>query len=581
MDLITQSGSSFLAVVTGTLFFASYMFYKWLLPKPIKGVPYNTEATKSIFGDIPDMLEHLKHSKTITDWMEGQNLKHDSPIAQTFFNLFQKPVVIINDFKESQDILIRRSKEFDKPDMISDLLYGLAHEHHTLLKSSDARFKLQRKWLQDLMSPGFLHGVAGPHLHKTFMELIVLWQEKMRLSGPEQHPFPVKTDITHSALEAIWAAMFGTGETATITMKQYDMTSALQPGSVKILSDGALDIPMAELAPTFDAVIKLTDMFEGVTKSPFPRVYGKYLTYRYPGLIKVKDDLILDEVDQAVGRMHNINGDDGKVTNAIDHMVHRETQQAKRDNRKPMYHSKAMISEIFGLLVAGHDTTSTTLMWSMKWFSRYPEVQSRLRSDLRKAYSAAFTDGRVPTAKEIATEPIPYLDAFMEESVRFSQTAPIISRTTTTDAVVLGYVIPKGTLCVMLGRSGGILKPAHKIPDTLRSPAYHTAGGGKIGEWDETSPEEMAAFNPDRWLKTDANGSQIFDATLGPHLGFGAGPRSCFGRKMAYIELRLAIVLILWHFEMLKVPDHLDTTEAIEQLTHLPVQCYVRLAPAP
>lgn len=72
MDLITQSGSSFLAVVTGTLFFASYMFYKWLLPKPIKGVPYNAEATKSIFGDIPDMLEHLKHSKTITDWMEGQ-----------------------------------------------------------------------------------------------------------------------------------------------------------------------------------------------------------------------------------------------------------------------------------------------------------------------------------------------------------------------------------------------------------------------------------------------------------------------------------------------------------------------------
>lgn len=46
----------------------AYTIYMWLLPKPIPGIPYNRKATKSVFGDIPELMEHLKHSKTITDW---------------------------------------------------------------------------------------------------------------------------------------------------------------------------------------------------------------------------------------------------------------------------------------------------------------------------------------------------------------------------------------------------------------------------------------------------------------------------------------------------------------------------------
>ena len=271
---------------------------------------------------------------------------------------------MINDFKESQDILMRRGKEFDKPDMISDLLYGIAREHHTTLKSNDERFKSQRKWLQDLMSPSFLHGVAGPHLHKTFMELMALWQEKMRLSGMEHRPFPIKPDISHSALEAIWAALFGTGETATITQQQIDLLSPLNTKSVKTLQDGALEFPEASRAPAFDAILRLTDTFEGVMKSPFPRIYGcKYsrpsrqaqaadnyplgfLPFWFSSLVKLKDDLIIGEIHKAERRLHDVNGEQGKVFNAVDHVLNREAQQAARDHRKPQFYSKPMIAEV-------------------------------------------------------------------------------------------------------------------------------------------------------------------------------------------------------------------------------------------
>lgn len=217
----------------------------------------------------------------------------------------------------------------------------------------------------------------------------------------------------------------------------------------------------------------------------------------------------------------------------------------------------------------------------MKWIAGNPKVQSKLHEELRSSYAATFAEGRVPTAHEIALTPIHCLDARIEELVRYSVIATVTSRTASTDAVVLGRVIPRGTLVIMLGQSAGIFKPSHKIPASLRSPTYHNAGGGMIGAWDETSPEEMASFDPERWLKTEADGSKVFDATLGPHLAFGAGPRRCFGRKLAYLELRLAIVLVPWHFELQKVSEHLDSYEPIEQLTHNPVQCYVKLAPAP
>jgi hypothetical protein len=101
-----------------------------------------------------------------------------------------------------------------------------------------------------------------------------MWQIKMRLSGSENLAFPVKMDINHTALEAIWAAMFGTGETATITMRQVDLLSSMKQGTIPVSPDGGLDFPRADLVPAFDAILKLTDEFEGILKSPFPRIYG-------------------------------------------------------------------------------------------------------------------------------------------------------------------------------------------------------------------------------------------------------------------------------------------------------------------
>jgi cytochrome P450 len=204
-------------------------------------------------------------------------------------------------------------------------------------------------------------------------------------------------------------------------------------------------------------------------------------------------------------------------------------------------------------------------------------VQTKLRTELHSVFAAAGVENRVPSAHEIATIRSDYLDACIEELIRCAQTANMTTRTATQDAVVLGHLIPKGTRIAMCGHGGGVMEPTFDIPDAMRSSQYRKADGGRTGSWEPTT---MKTFDPERWLVPDATGRRVFDALAGPMIVFGAGPRGCFGRKLAYLELRLAIVLVVWTFVLNEVPEAYAGWEAIDGLTHAPILSYVQLSKA-
>jgi hypothetical protein len=99
MDTLTSPTS---VVFTGALFLGTFLLYRWLLPKPIPGIPYEKNATNTIFGDIPSMMDWLKTHKALIPWMLAYNERHNSPIVQIFTQLFGKPWVIISDYREVQ-----------------------------------------------------------------------------------------------------------------------------------------------------------------------------------------------------------------------------------------------------------------------------------------------------------------------------------------------------------------------------------------------------------------------------------------------------------------------------------------------
>lgn len=132
-----------------------------------------------------------------------------------------------------------------------------------------------------------------------------------------------------------------------------------------------------------------------------------------------------------------------------------------------------------------------------------------------------------------------------------------------------------------MGNGPGCTIPSTAVPfDEKR---YSRGEGAKMylqkyGQFDDVGIE---SYYPERWLKkvTGENGEQEveFDAYAGPIFAFGLGPRGCFGRKLAYMKLRLFFTLVFLNFEFGEIPSELAGHEDTVFLTRAPNHVFVKL----
>ncbi|XP_029288042.1 25-hydroxyvitamin D-1 alpha hydroxylase, mitochondrial [Cottoperca gobio] len=178
---------------------------------------------------------------------------------------------------------------------------------------------------------------------------------------------------------------------------------------------------------------------------------------------------------------------------------------------------KTVYSNVTELLLAGVDTISSTMSWSLYELSRDPKVQALLRDEV-----LSVLEGRsIPEAADVARMPL--LKATVKEVLRLYPVTPANARVITErDIEVGGYLIPKNTLITLCHFA------------TSRDPAVFP------------NPDK---FQPERWLKKDQ--------THHPYasIPFGVGKRSCIGRRIAELELYLALARILIEFDVKPDPE--------------------------
>ncbi|KAH9212620.1 cytochrome P450 [Leptodontidium sp. 2 PMI_412] len=569
----------FLGPLIAIIFVGGYLLRRALLPKPIPGVPYRKANAEKFFGNGLEMLAWKKEHGEMFGYLAEMAMELNAPIFQIFVHPLSKPWVVIADTRESNDIMARRtSRDFDRSKFLGDLLSSLSPEFHFHMPTGD-RWKAHRKLVADTMSPAFLSEVAGPQMWESTMKAIELWRVKERLA--EGRPFSISEDLRKAAFEIIWTATFGF-ETGAMKV-QSDLLSSLPKFQNLPDIDQEVDFPVAADPPIFKAGLMLNDTLQSGIQSLFPRLH-LFLAYNVvPSLRaarKLKDRVIESEAKKAIEKFSTKTDvkweDQGNLRrymkSAMDIVIARELQSARKEGRAPDPLSRVVQDELFSFMLAGNEIY-TLAVWTLKFLTAHQDVQTRLRQELQDQLKPRSEMGVSPSASEIGSAKLPYFDAVLEESLRCGEITQTNIRTTQHDVTILGHLVPKDTEVLMLNNGPGVFMPLLHVDDSIRSESSRAAME-KIGEWDL---EGMRTFNPGRWLVDDGEGHISFNPSAGPRHSFGAGPRGCFGRKWASLELRIMVVLIIWNFKLEPIPEPLSSFKPKPGLAHRPEMAFVRL----
>ncbi|KAH9844889.1 Cytochrome-P450 monooxygenase [Teratosphaeria destructans] len=572
--LSSSASSTTCTLLVGSLIIALIALYRAALPKPIPGIPYDAASSRRLLGNVPAMLAHMSKSEGtfityLTDLMDSLG----SPIIQVFIRPFSRPLVILADFRESHDLMTRR-KEFDRSQVVGDLFLGVAPNHHIRQKTNDA-WKAQRRLIQDLMTPTFLHDVAAPAILKKVNLLMDLWRLKTRAA--RGRPWLAAADLNHMALDAISAFAFGAGFEHSAVKPDLDAVRE-QGHHVPSSIDEPMVFAKGQKDPLLQSILDLTHTIGEVQGHPAPRLMWAYVM-RKPKVkraAKAKDECLKRELSDAVQRFQSGDAKSKDLRSAVDQIILKERELAQIGGRAPDYYSGVLIDELFGFIFAGHETTSTTLCWGLKYLADNQQAQSSLREALWVHFVAAKAQGRSPSIGEITSSRIPYLEATMEEILRCAGAASFVDREVIVNTRILGYDIPKGTSVTSLTTGASMMRPALQVDESRRSATSQVSKKeGRHREWDAS---DISRFKPERWLVASGeNGTTAFDATAGPQLAFGLGTRACYGKRLAYVEIKIFLTIMIWNFELLECPPALSGYQSNLNMTHEPKSCYVRL----
>lgn len=158
--------------------------------------------------------------------------------------------------------------------------------------------------------------------------------------------------------------------------------------------------------------------------------------------------------------------------------------------------------QVLTMMAAGHETTSSALSWAAYLMALHPDIQSKLREEVRGALPSPSSGESLDAT---AIDNLTWLNAVCLETVRLYPTVPVTIREVINETPLGGKILPKGT--VVLLAPWAINRSEH-------------FWGKDCGE-----------FKPQRWINADGSVNKNGGSTSNyAQLTFLHGPRSCIGQ---------------------------------------------------
>ena len=291
------------------------------------------------------------------------------------------------------------------------------------------------------------------------------------------------------------------------------MLSGFKPGETRNLSDDMRDITLMVVSK---ALFGLTDDRETLEMGT---LMADWLTkFTSPATILLRFDkpfmpyrqlLRLSERGEAAIRalINRKRAQGGEGDDVLSMML-----QARYEEGGGMTDAE-LVGQTNILFIAGHETTSHTLTWTLFLLEQHPEVLANLVDEIQ-----GVVRGGAPTVEQ--TEQLPLLDRVIKEAMRLFPAVPVSVRIAQAPFEMGGHAFEAGT---SIGYSPYI---THRLPELYPEPQR---------------------FKPDRWLDADPG--------VYGYLPFSNGPRRCIGATMALLEMKLLLAMMLPRFRLQLAPN--------------------------
>ncbi|MGW3359740.1 cytochrome P450 [Streptomyces bungoensis] len=288
-----------------------------------------------------------------------------------------------------------------------------------------------------------------------------------------------------------------------------------------VLGRTLMDTPLdahGGIAHAFEAVQDQA-MFDMVTQGLVPTwvPFGTQRRFRRARreLTRIVDELVADRT----ARLADGDGADDAFARMI--LAARERDNAALGRR-------LLQEELVTLLLAGHETTASTLGWTLLMLARHPHVRDLVREEAR----GVLAGGRLPDAEDL--HKLTYTTQVVQEAMRLYPPVWILPRVAQGPDQVGGFDVP--------AKADVLVCPytLHRHPDL----------------WDDPERFDPGRFDPAR----------VAHRHRYAYIPFGAGPRFCVGSNLGMMEAVFVTALVSRDLDLAVVPGHRGVAEPMMSL---------------
>ncbi|XP_076436479.1 uncharacterized protein LOC143275998 [Babylonia areolata] len=459
-------------VIVTTSWIVYKLFIKPFL-SPLRKIP--GLSYRPIVGNMLDALNEEPMTSSIK-WMK----ELESRLIRFYF-LYGEERLLTADPDIVKQICVSKSRNYHHANT-SWLLKTLTPKF-VLLMNGEPHHNLKRA-----LAPAF-NSVSVDGFIEVFdikaKELVEDWHEQLRLAGGEECTIPAQSSMTHFTLDTICQCAF-----------DYKMNCMQDPHSAGVQH-------MKKILEGFR--LRLIDMIPLMSRLP---------------------------TKENRERREAIKFFSDTIKNVIKQKRHHSSEQRKKDllscllSAGERFSNDVIYSHVAGFMIAGFETTSTALTWTLLMLAEHPGVQEKARREVRPMVLKNHNVNWLPVRD------MTYLTAVIMETLRLFPPVPTHFRRAVSDDVIQGHNIPAGTV---IGLCSGAL---HRLPENWPEPDL---------------------FKPERFLEPYNKFA---------YLPFSMGPYKCIGEAFAMNEMKVILAHLLTNFCFTLPPGY--KYRRIRQLTMQP-----------